>query len=166
MNVLRAFRLGDRISRGIVPESDNLEGVALMARALRIIRNLIVTFSAIVALAVGGLVVGSGTAVAEELPSCLDHTWTGNAGFIAVRTSPSGTVAWGIRDYTENGGVWNARVYVNDKLFDKKEGKTYNPHGSIPRSYAPSGAIVRFEIEHIYPNGEVSNNVPNGCIVP
>lgn len=104
--------------------------------------------------------------IAAEQPSCRDHTWTGNAGFIAIRTSPSGVLAWTVRDFQDNSGAWNVKVFVNKTLFDEKKAQPYNPHGSIPRSYAASGAIVRFEVEHIYPNGVVSNNVPNGCVVP
>ena len=52
-------------------------------------------------------------AVAEDLPSCVDHQWVGDTGVINVRTSPSRTIAWNVQDHSDNSGLWVALVYVD-----------------------------------------------------
>jgi hypothetical protein len=42
------------------------------------------------------------------------------AGVINVRTSPSRTIAWNVRDHTDNSGLGVALVYVDKRLVDKK----------------------------------------------
>jgi hypothetical protein len=104
-------------------------------------------------------------AVAQALPSCLDHQWVGNTGVINVRTSPSRTIAWNVRDYADNGGLWVALVYVDKRQVDKKS-QNYNPHGSVsPRDSRP-GSVFRLDITHTDSQGRISRSVPNGRIVP
>ncbi len=118
-------------------------------------------------LVLGGILAGTGNAWADQdLPSCLDHTWSGPDGYIAIRASPDGRLAWTAKDYTDNDGVWNVYIYVNKTLFDAKLKYAYNPHGSIPPSYAKKGSIVSFVADHVDSKGHASHNVPNGCIVP
>lgn len=104
-------------------------------------------------------------AVAETLPSCLDHQWAGNAGVINVRTSPSRTIAWNVQDYTDNGGLWVALVYVDKRLVDKKS-QNYNPHGSVSPEDTRPGSVFRLDITHTDSQGRTSHSVPNGCIIP
>lgn len=105
------------------------------------------------------------TVASEALPSCLDHRWTGNTGVINVRTSPSRTIAWNVQDYTDNGGLWVALIYVDNRQVDKKS-QNYNPHGSVsPRDSRP-GSVFRLDITHTDTQGRVSHSVPNGCLVP
>lgn len=102
---------------------------------------------------------------AEPLPSCLDHQWVGNAGVINVRTSPSRTIAWNVQDYEDNGGVWHAVVYVDDKKVDEKT-QDYNPHGSVNPMHSRPGSVFRLDITHTDSQGRTSQSVPNACIVP
>lgn len=101
----------------------------------------------------------------EALPSCLDHQWTGDTGVINVRTSPSRTIAWNVQDFTDNGGLWVAVVYVDNRQVDKKT-QNYNPHGSVSARDSRSGSIFRLDITHTDTRGRVSHSVPNGCVVP
>jgi hypothetical protein len=104
-------------------------------------------------------------AVAEDLPSCVDHQWVGDAGVINVRTSPSRTIAWNVQDHMDNSGLWVALVYIDKRLVDKKS-QNYNPHGSVsPRDSRP-GAVFRLDITHTDSKGRTSQSVPNGCVIP
>ena len=105
------------------------------------------------------------TARAEALPSCLDHQWADDAGVINVRTSPSRTIAWNVQDYADNGGLWVAIVYVDDRQVDKKS-QNYNPHGSVNPRDSRSRSVFRLDITHTDTQGRTSHSVPNGCIVP
>src|SRR5207249_3790880 len=103
--------------------STGLLGGKMLTRAVR--RGAVVLVSA----AVTVLTLAT-PAVAEDLPSCVDHQWVGDAGVINVRTSPSRTIAWNVQDHTDNSGLWVALVYVDKRLVDKKS-QNYNPHGSV-----------------------------------
>lgn len=122
-------------------------------------------------MSVASVVVAAGPATAapiraaEGLPSCLDHQWRGNAGVINVRTSPSRTIAWNVQDYSDNGGLWVALVFVDDRQVDKKS-QNYNPHGSVSPRDSRSGSVFRLDITHTDTQGRTSRSVPNGCIVP
>lgn len=105
------------------------------------------------------------TGTTEGLPSCLDHQWSGDAGVINVRTSPSRTIAWNVQDYTDNGGLWHALVLVDDKKVDEKT-QHYNPHGSVNPRFTHQGSIFTLDITHTDTQGRVSHSVPDGCVVP
>ena len=105
------------------------------------------------------------TKSAHGLPSCLAHQWTGNTGVINVQTSPSRTIAWNVVDYTDNGGLWVALVFVDDRQVDKKT-QNYNPHGSVSPLDSSPGSVFRLDITHTDTQGGTSHSVPNGCIVP
>src|SRR5438067_10235533 len=85
----------------------------------------------------------TGMAQAASLPSCRSVTYRGPDGFLAVQTSPSGSVAWGggLNNKADEAGLYVIDVLVNGKRADRKNKPyLYFPHGSIPPSLAPSGA--------------------------
>lgn len=114
---------------------------------------------------VGAAPASAATGASEALPSCLDHRWTGNTGVINVRTSPSRTIAWNVLDFTDNGGLWHALVFVDGRKVDEKT-QNYNPHGSVNPRFSRSGSVFKLDITHTDTQGRVSHSVPNGCIVP
>jgi hypothetical protein len=133
---------------------------------VKMVRRWVPVLGTVLALSSVGVVAGSGVAIAAvPLPSCQDQTWTGNTGIIAVAMRGT-TVAWGVRDFIDNGGIWDVKVFVNKGLIDYKRNYTYNPHGSFSASRAPKGAIITFDVEHVNSKLVYSHNVPNGCIVP
>jgi hypothetical protein len=112
------------------------------------------------------------SASSTPVPSCLAITYRGNAGEISVQTNPfSGSIQWGIKMFREsdNYGRWLVDVYVGTKRFDHKD-QWYNPHGSIPASYAKPGRHIKIlaDLYALQPNGETAHffNVPNECVVP
>ncbi|MEV3925769.1 hypothetical protein [Actinomadura coerulea] len=98
---------------------------------------------------------------------CTDITYRGSAGSIFARTSPNGTVAWGIymHDISKNDGPWIVDVYVGSRRVDHKE-QTYAPHGSVPPSQATKGATFTIRATHTDLQGHIYHEVPNGCIIP
>jgi hypothetical protein len=127
----------------------------------RVVRRCVVV---IVSIAVTALTVAT-PAMAEVMPSCLDHQWVGDTGVINVRTSPNRTIAWNVQDHHDNAGLWVALVYVNKRLVDKKV-QNYNPHGSVSQLDSRPGSVFQLDITHTDTQGRTSHSVPNGCIVP
>lgn len=100
-------------------------------------------------------------------PSCSSVRFIGNAGEIAVQTSPAGRIMWGIDIYDPSGyaGFWLAIDYINGKHVNEYL-RPYPPHGSMPASKAPSGAIFSLEVLGIDKFGREYESVPNACVVP
>ncbi|MDQ2706200.1 MAG: hypothetical protein M3Z25_00505 [Actinomycetota bacterium] len=42
-----------------------------------------------------------------------------------------------MKDFVDNSGVWDVKVFVGKTLFDWKKAKPYNPHGSIRQATRP-----------------------------
>jgi hypothetical protein len=102
------------------------------------------------------------------LPSCRHITYRGNAGYIAVQTSKSGYVAWGIYMYNPklDAGPWNVNVYVGTRRVDHKE-QNYAPHGSVNPKDAKKGKAFHISATHTaIANHEKYVNVRNECIIP
>ena len=59
----------------------------------------------------------TGMAQAASRPSCRSMTYTGPDGFLAVQTSPSGSVAWGgeLNNKVDEAGHYVINVLVNGK---------------------------------------------------
>ena len=111
----------------------------------------------------------TGMAQAASLPSCRSITYTGPDGFLAVQTSPSGSVAWGggLNNKADEAGLYVIDVLVNGKRADRKNKPyLYFPHGYIPRSLAPSGATFVLQVDLQSDSGQHYVNVTNGCRIP
>lgn len=118
----------------------------------------------------GGMVAGApgaASSTARALVSCRAVEYRGSAGKIAVQTSPSGYVAWGIYFYdpAKNDGPWVVDVYVGSRRVDHKK-QNYAPHGSVHPNDARSGATFRIKAEHADLQGNVYHSVPNACVIP
>jgi len=111
----------------------------------------------------------TGMAQAASRPSCRSMTYTGPDGFLAVQTSPSGSVAWGgeLNNKVDEAGHYVINVLVNGKRADRKNKHyLYFPHGYIPRSLAPSGATFVLQVDLQSDSGQHYVNVTNGCRIP
>ena len=111
----------------------------------------------------------TGMAQAASLPSCRSITYTGPDGFLAVQTSPAGTVAWGggLNNKMDEAGLYVINVLVNGHREDGKNAHyLYFPHGSLPPSKAPSGAIFVLQVDLQSDSGQHYVNVTNGCRIP
>jgi hypothetical protein len=108
-------------------------------------------------------------AQAASLPSCRSITYTGPDGFLAVQTSPSGSVAWGgeLNNKMDEAGFYVINVLINGK---RKDGTNnhylYFPHGSLPPSVARSGATFVLQVDLQSDSGQHYVNVTNGCRIP
>lgn len=102
-----------------------------------------------------------------SLPSCRSITYRGKAGYIAVQTSSSGYVSWGIYLYNkaDEPGPWKADVFVNGKRVDGKV-QEYAPHGSVSPKHATKGGTFSITASHITPSGRVVGSIPNACRIP
>jgi hypothetical protein len=110
-----------------------------------------------------------GTAQAASLPSCRSITYRGSAGYLAVQTSPSGSVAWGggLDNKADEVGFYVISVLVNGHREDGKNAHyPYFPHGSLPPSKAPSGATFVLQVDLQSDSGHHYVNVPNACRIP
>jgi hypothetical protein len=99
-------------------------------------------------------------------PSCRSVSFTGSAGYIAVQTSPTGRIAWGIYMYSPENryGLWVVSVYVGGRQVDRKV-QAYEPHGSVASSQGPPGSILSIRASMTNENGEFTS-VPVGCVIP
>jgi hypothetical protein len=105
-------------------------------------------------------------ATAASIPSCRHHVFRGNAGYIAVQTSPKGYVAWGIYMYkpANRWGHWEVDVFVGNRRVDHKS-QNYEPHGSVSPKDAKPGRT--FHIRAVMTNADGTFvNVPNACRIP
>jgi hypothetical protein len=104
---------------------------------------------------------------AQAVASCSRTTVYGTGGYIAIQTSSTGTVAWGIYLYNkaQEAGPWSVLVYVNGVQKDKKY-QNYAPHGSLPKSVAPSGSRFYITAYHISSDGKTTYSGNATCIVP
>jgi hypothetical protein len=110
-----------------------------------------------------------GTAQAASLPSCRSITYRGPAGYLAVQTSPSGSVAWGggLDNKADEVGFYVISVLVNGHREDGKNAHyPYFPHGSLPPSKAHSGATFVLQVDLQSDSGHHYVNVPNECRIP
>ena len=110
-----------------------------------------------------------GMAQAASLPSCRSITYRGPAGYLAVQTSPSGSVAWGggLYNKADEAGLYMIDVLVNGQRADRKNKPyVYFPHGSLPPSLAPSGATFVLQVDLQSDSGHHYVNVTNGCRIP
>jgi hypothetical protein len=98
--------------------------------------------------------------------SCRSIRYSGSAGYIAVRTSSIGTVAWGIymKAAVNRIGLWFVTVYVGERQVDHKV-QAYEPHGSVPASLAKPGSIFSIRATMTNEHGDFES-VPNGCLIP
>jgi hypothetical protein len=111
----------------------------------------------------------TGMAQASSLPSCRSVTYTGPDGFLAVQTSPSGTVAWGggLNNKVDEVGFYVIDVLVDGHREDRKNAHyPYFPHGSLPPSKAHSGATFVLQVDLQSDSGHHYVNVTNGCRIP
>jgi hypothetical protein len=111
----------------------------------------------------------TGMAQAASLPSCGSITYRGPAGYLAVQTSPSGTVAWGggLNNKADEVGFYVINVLVDGHREDGKNAHyPYFPHGSLPPSRAPRGATFVVQVDLQSDSGHHYVNVPNGCRIP
>ncbi|KAA2261989.1 hypothetical protein F0L68_14945 [Solihabitans fulvus] len=104
----------------------------------------------------------------EALPSCAHITYPGNAGYIAVQTSPNKVVAWGIQMQppSRSAGRWDVDTYLNNHKTTSGFHRTvgvYVPHGSIQ---ARSGQVFRVDATLVSVDGNTYHSVPNNCRVP
>ncbi|MEA2589912.1 MAG: hypothetical protein QOH66_2839 [Actinomycetota bacterium] len=111
----------------------------------------------------------TGMAQAASLPSCGSITYTGPDGFLAVQTSPSGTVAWGgeLNNKMDEAGLYLINVLVDGHREDGTNSHyLYFPHGSLPPSKAHSGATFVLQVDLQSDSGRHYVSVTNGCRIP
>ena len=116
------------------------------------------------AAAVWGLL--AATTRSSPSPSCRSVTFRGNAGYIAVQTSPAGRVTWGIYMYSPENryGLWVVSVFVGARQVDRKV-QAYEPHGSVAASQGRPGSVFSLRASMTNDNGEFTS-VPDDCIIP
>jgi RHS repeat-associated protein len=78
----------------------------------------------------------------------LHRSFCGNAGCITYQVTPYGGVSWGVVMYNGGRGVFTKlRVYVNGKLFDRKDGYSKGiVHGYIPQQFLARIPQDRLEV--------------------